>query len=171
MAANDRVIYEYRVSVARRGRTILVIGAALIAGWLMLYLSQVESGAPSFFFTLIEYLMLLAGIIFVVRGAVLRRDRGEWHILLTASRFQWSAPPATGRMGFKGDDSFDVALDDILEALCDDGRSASLDTLHGRWCRIRMRDGSEFEVRDESGVSLLALAQYLEDAGVFVRHV
>lgn len=171
MAADDRVIYEYRVSVARRGSTMLMIGAALTLAWLLLDLSQIETGAPSFFFTLIEFLLLLVGIIFIVRGLILRRDRGEWHIRLTTTRLRWSAPPATGRLGFQGDDSFDVALGDVREAVCDDGRSAQLDTLHGHWCRIRMRDGNEFEVRDESGVNLQTFAQGLKDAGVFVRYV
>ncbi len=170
MVANDRVIYEYRVSVARRGTTMLVIGVLLIAAWLLLDLSQVESGAPTFFFVVIEYLMLLVGIIFVVRGAVLRRDRGEWHILLTSTRLTWSSPPPTGRLGFEGDDSFDVALADIREVMCDDGRSAQLDTLHGRWCRIRMHDGTEYQVGTESGVNLLELARNLEEAGVRIRH-
>ena len=71
------------------------------------------------------------------RGAVLRRHRGESHILLTSTRLTWSAPPPTGRLGLKGDDSFDVALADIREVMCDDGKSAQLDTLHGRWRRIR----------------------------------
>lgn len=149
---------------------MLVIGVLLIAGWVLLNLNQDASGAPSLFFRLIELVMLAAGVIFTVRGAVLQRERGEWHILLTPDRLTWSAPPPTGRLGFRGDDSFDIALADIREVVCDEGRSAQLDTLHGRWCRIRMNDGTEYEVGTESGANLLQLAGILERAGVRVRH-